>query len=111
MREYVTVNNELVIAKEIEPVNEYCGVIIVEDAKGLRYVVKRKRRLKPRGPKRIDINITKKVRATSPEGVVKTYKTVAECAKDLDTNPGYINRYAKTPAKAGKWLGWKFEKF
>lgn len=111
MREYVTVKNELVIAKEIEPINEYCGVIIVEDAQGLRYVVKRKRRLKAINPKRIDLNIAKKVRATSPDGTVRVFSSVSECAKALDTEAGYINRYARTPAKAGKWLGWKFEKF
>lgn len=110
MREYVTVNNELVIAKEIEPVNEYCGVIIVEDAKCLRYVVKRRKRRKVTQSKKIDIKIANQVRATQPDGTVLTFRSVSECAKALDTKPGYINRYARTPAKAGKWLGWKFEK-
>lgn len=51
MKEYVTVKNELVFANEVETDNQYAGIIIVEDCKHERHVVKRKKRLKIDAPR------------------------------------------------------------
>lgn len=108
MQKYTTVCNEIVIAEEVDASTEYTGIIIVQDKNGNRHVVKRKKQKMPK--ERKSLRISRKVRVTDPEGNTTTYETVRQAAEALNTNRGDIDKYSRVPAKAGRWLGWEFQK-
>lgn len=108
MQEYVTVMNELVMAKEIEPMHDYGGIIIVADQRGHRHVVKRKTRKKVTKPAKL--SITTKIRMTAPNGNVTVYDSMQKAADAHGVTKSDIYKYARKAAKSGRWFGWKIEK-
>ncbi|WP_424685115.1 hypothetical protein [Enterococcus sp.] len=108
MQEYVTVQNEIVMAEEVETYNDYEGVIIVAEKNGTRHVVKREKRRSI--DRRNCLKIGTKVVVTNPRGKRRMYESVRLAADALGIHRTLIDQYAQKPPRSGRWVGWTFEK-
>lgn len=108
MQEYVTVQNEIVMAEEVETNKKYEGIIIVAEKNGTRHVVKREKRRSI--DRRNNFKFGTKLLVTDPKGKKRVYETIRMAADALGVHRSLIDQYSQKPPKSGRWMGWTFEK-
>lgn len=116
MKEYLTVNNEIIVADPVETCDPYTRVMIVQDAAGQRYVVKRQHGARQpkasKRPVRKSLYITQKIEVTDPDGKVTIYPSARQASELLDLDYRTVHYHCRLGrnVKSGKFKGYHFKK-